>query len=524
MLIFVCVLIVTESKSQSLSKNEKAELVSFCDSFNATRKIFNQDTSNVQLKHMVTDSLYAYFSIERTYFLLEDITLHYLPIQAADAQMDNGHFQCLMHNSDTFLYSIDLKKEGGHYLVYGFNNNPFKQEYYDLYKHMVDSVLFERGQNAEIDSVVAEFLRAYDHFSQTGETRDLASNSIGIDLELLALDREVDSIEGGYFKRKFKIRSFDKTRRLTDSTATCEVSTTSGGADFSLLNKNDRWYVTADNDLTRRYFTRDSLLQRKKKALTLEAIDAAVDAFDSITLEYLKGTDAITFEESTSPQVLALLSLFKNQIGDYKPNHIRARGIGFSSRYGDVAFNADLNIATITKTDSKIILKNTNGWKVVSIDQNNFSNNSWWMYTHFQEYVALFGAYLYPYDDDDDDVEMVLIADDGAEDSSVLDQLTKFKVRPVSTLGTPRLISHIDSLSTDIMIQNPELVGGTVYVDFIIEKNGRISDVEIARSSNQVLNGYAIHILNTLPNWAPAVYYSGFTRSRHVLPISFQRP
>jgi len=512
--------ISTFASSQSFTKSDKLELLEFCDSFTAVEKHFDADSSSSTFQHMVSDTLYSFFKIRREYFKLQDIQLHYLPVEAAVAKKIDNHFQCQMHNSDTFIYALDVRKTPDGYEVFGFNNNPFKQKYYDLYANLVDSITTERILNVAIDSAVAKFVDAYVHFSQTGDIRLMQPLSVGIDFDLLKLDRVVDSLEQQYFKRKFKVRDFEKTQRTSDSTAICEIYTTAGSADFELIKKDNVWLITEVNDLTKVRSTYDELMMEKQRLLQVKGIETAIATFDSLTLQYLVDKDANKLQKGTSAQISALVYLFQKQIGQYKSNHMRLTGVQFSSKYTHIKFNPEYTKATFTQSDAEVVLQRTDRWRVIGINKEQFTNSAQWMYENFHIYIKLFGAYLYPYDDQD--MEVISVIAEGAEDSSVLDQLTKFKIRPTSTVGNKLLFHKMDSLTTDIMSQNTELKPGIVYLDFIVEKNGKFSDLKIASSTNSVLDAYAIHVFNKLPKWAPAVYFNDFSRARFVLPILFQ--
>ena len=63
---------------------------------------------------------------------------------------------------------------------------------------------------------------------------------------------------------------------------------------------------------------------------------------------------------------------------------------------------------------------------------------------------------------------------------------------------------------------------GKVYLEFVIELDGSISNIVVLSSENEKLNVIAIDILKTLPSWQPgSSLFSGPSRSKYILPIWF---
>ncbi len=62
---------------------------------------------------------------------------------------------------------------------------------------------------------------------------------------------------------------------------------------------------------------------------------------------------------------------------------------------------------------------------------------------------------------------------------------------------------------------------GRVYVSFIVEKDGSISNIEIPRSLTVELDKEAKRIVRAMPNWIPAKKKGEVVRSRARFPITF---
>ena len=64
-------------------------------------------------------------------------------------------------------------------------------------------------------------------------------------------------------------------------------------------------------------------------------------------------------------------------------------------------------------------------------------------------------------------------------------------------------------------------IEGTVIVQFIIEKNGAVSDVKVIRSVDPLLDKEAVRVVTSMPNWIPAEKDGKAVRSYYTLPIRF---
>lgn len=62
---------------------------------------------------------------------------------------------------------------------------------------------------------------------------------------------------------------------------------------------------------------------------------------------------------------------------------------------------------------------------------------------------------------------------------------------------------------------------GKVYVQFIVEKDGSISDVKIRRGSYPALDQEALRVISMMPNWKPGSMRGKKVRVRYTLPITF---
>ncbi len=64
-------------------------------------------------------------------------------------------------------------------------------------------------------------------------------------------------------------------------------------------------------------------------------------------------------------------------------------------------------------------------------------------------------------------------------------------------------------------------ISGTVYVSFIVEKDGTISNVKIVRGADKDLNAEALRVVKSMPKWVPGKQRGKAVRVQYTLPIEF---
>lgn len=67
-----------------------------------------------------------------------------------------------------------------------------------------------------------------------------------------------------------------------------------------------------------------------------------------------------------------------------------------------------------------------------------------------------------------------------------------------------------------------ELQNGTVYVRFIVDKNGKVGNVEAVRSLNKNMDKCAIEVVKKLPQFIPGKNEKGeYVNITYIIPIKF---
>jgi protein TonB len=62
---------------------------------------------------------------------------------------------------------------------------------------------------------------------------------------------------------------------------------------------------------------------------------------------------------------------------------------------------------------------------------------------------------------------------------------------------------------------------GKVFVQFTIEKDGSLSNIEVLKGRTKELDAEAIRVISEMPNWTPAIYEGKYVRAKARLPINY---
>jgi protein TonB len=65
-------------------------------------------------------------------------------------------------------------------------------------------------------------------------------------------------------------------------------------------------------------------------------------------------------------------------------------------------------------------------------------------------------------------------------------------------------------------------IQGKVFVGFVVEKDGSLSDIKILRSASPDLDAEAVRLLKACPRWKPGIQNGRPVRVAYTMPIVFQ--
>jgi protein TonB len=95
------------------------------------------------------------------------------------------------------------------------------------------------------------------------------------------------------------------------------------------------------------------------------------------------------------------------------------------------------------------------------------------------------------------------------------------EVMPAFPGGEAAMMQYIGS-----HIHYPELakesnVQGTVYITFVVNKNGEITDIETKRGIGSGCEEEAMRVVKSMPHWTPGLMNGNAVRVQYILPVKF---
>lgn len=187
-------------------------------------------------------------------------------------------------------------------------------------------------------------------------------------------------------------------------------------------------------------------------------------------------------------------------------------------------------------------------------------SKKWWLYGALASFlIAIAGVLLLFFvfndgkkhriddDDDEDEDDIELVDDDEEADDADLDDewdeeiVVSDSIQPVED----ELPGNDSQSAYDVVEQMPQFsegnmstwigqnlryppeamnngLQGTVVCQFIVEKDGSISNVSVLRSVDPLLDKEAVRVIENMPKWAPGKQDGKPVRVKFTLPIKFQ--
>jgi TonB family protein len=87
--------------------------------------------------------------------------------------------------------------------------------------------------------------------------------------------------------------------------------------------------------------------------------------------------------------------------------------------------------------------------------------------------------------------------------------------------GFPALLEHLRQNVLYPSEAREAGAEGTVYVEFIVNEDGTLSDHKVLKGVHPALDAEAVRAIKTLPNWTPGKQNGVAVKQRYVLPIAF---
>lgn len=96
------------------------------------------------------------------------------------------------------------------------------------------------------------------------------------------------------------------------------------------------------------------------------------------------------------------------------------------------------------------------------------------------------------------------------------------EVDPEFPGGVEALYKYLaENIKYPVMAKNNK-VEGRVYITFVIEKDGTVSDAKVLRSVNEELDAEALRVIKAMPKWKPGMQQGVPVRVQYNIPITFK--
>lgn len=123
-----------------------------------------------------------------------------------------------------------------------------------------------------------------------------------------------------------------------------------------------------------------------------------------------------------------------------------------------------------------------------------------------------------------DDVTEGLIAPEvgEVENSDMVDVYTIVEQMPEFPGGEAELIHYISKNIQYPQEAKEKGIQGYVYIGFVIEKDGSVSNIRNLRGVDSELGAEAMRVVESMPKWKPGMHNGEFVRVSYQIPIHFK--
>lgn len=107
------------------------------------------------------------------------------------------------------------------------------------------------------------------------------------------------------------------------------------------------------------------------------------------------------------------------------------------------------------------------------------------------------------------------------EDNTVYDTFSPLEVQPSFPGGMEKFYAYLSKSIRYPAAAQEINMQGKVFVSFIIERSGKLSDIKVERKLGYGTDEEAVRVLNASPRWIPGIQNGQPVRVKYNIPISF---
>ncbi|PVX52643.1 outer membrane transport energization protein TonB [Balneicella halophila] len=123
------------------------------------------------------------------------------------------------------------------------------------------------------------------------------------------------------------------------------------------------------------------------------------------------------------------------------------------------------------------------------------------------------------------DVEEVVEVQEIEEEEEVIEEQKVFvrvEKMPEYPGGTKELLKYLAKNIKYPQIAADNGIQGKVYLKFVVEKDGKVGDVQVLRSPDKLLEKEAVRVVKTLPKFSPGMQRGKPVRVWYQVPVTFK--
>ncbi len=102
------------------------------------------------------------------------------------------------------------------------------------------------------------------------------------------------------------------------------------------------------------------------------------------------------------------------------------------------------------------------------------------------------------------------------------DQICRFPEVKAAFPGGEKMLSNYLKENLKYPVIAGEIVTGRVICQFVVERDGSITQIKVIKSVDEALDNEAVRIISNMPKWKPGQVNGKDVRSTYILPIDFQ--
>ncbi len=86
--------------------------------------------------------------------------------------------------------------------------------------------------------------------------------------------------------------------------------------------------------------------------------------------------------------------------------------------------------------------------------------------------------------------------------------------------GEKALLAYLSSLPYPPVAKEND-IEGSVFVRFVVDKDGSVINAEVAKGTDKILNDAAVQHVQKMPKWKPGMNNGQVVKVQYVVPIKF---